>query len=59
MIHPDQFDRLLDSLMELNGISERTAARAARLAGDCREVDEEGRVLVTIEGKKLKLIWPK
>lgn len=59
MIHPDQFDRLVDAVMELNNLDEQTAARAVALAGDCREVDTEGRVIVEIGGKKLFLKWPK
>lgn len=59
MIHPDQFDRLLDALMSLNDIDERTAARAVSLAGDCREVDNDGLVIVEIDGKKRALKWPK
>lgn len=58
MIHPLQFDRLIDALMSLNDIDERTAARAVRLAGDCREVDSEGRVIVEIDGKRKALKWP-
>lgn len=59
MIHPDQFDRIVDAVMDLNSLDEETAARAVALAGDCRELDAAGLVLVQIDGKTLALQWPK
>ncbi|MES2596419.1 MAG: hypothetical protein V4662_13825 [Verrucomicrobiota bacterium] len=58
MIQPDQFSEIVSDLMRLNDIDEETAWEAVFEAGDAREVDDEGKVVVTIHGKRLVLIWP-
>lgn len=58
MMHPDQFDALIDDLMKLNDLDEETACAAAAQAADCHEVDADGKVIVTVNGKRLILTWP-
>lgn len=58
MMHPEQFDTLVDELMRLNNLDEETASAAASQAADCHEVDADGRIIVTVRGKRLRLIWP-
>lgn len=59
MIIPEEVLKKAKRIAKLNGLDLQTAEEAVWAAGDCMELDAEGRVVVRLkDGRVLALIWP-